>query len=120
VRGEPLVVAGHEGPWFSPPPDVSAAPVGPFRLCLSHTPDNISWARRNGIDLMLSGHVHGGQVRFPVFGSVVVPSKYGRWYDCGAFDEDPTFLYVSRGLSGEHPLRYNCRPEVTLLTLRAP
>jgi predicted MPP superfamily phosphohydrolase len=119
VRGQPLVVVGHEGPWLSPPPDLSDCPVGPFRLCLSHTPDNIAWARRAGIDLMLSGHVHGGQIRFPVIGSMLVPSRYGRRYDCGVFAEGPTLLHVSRGLSGEHPLRYGCRPEVTRITLRS-
>ena len=120
VHGVPLVVVGHEGPWFRPGPDLSAAPAEPFRLCLSHTPDNIAWARRQRVDLMLSGHVHGGQVRVPLFGSILVPSRYGRRYDSGLFDEPPTLLHVNRGLSGEHPLRYNCRPEATLLTLRAP
>jgi predicted MPP superfamily phosphohydrolase len=120
VRGEPMLVIGHEGPWLKPAPDLTKCPEGLFRLCLSHTPDNIQWARRMKIDLMLSGHVHGGQVRLPVFGSMLVPSVYGRRYDCGTFDESPTLLYVSRGLSGEHPLRYLCRPEVTLLTLRCP
>jgi predicted MPP superfamily phosphohydrolase len=118
VRGEPLVVIGHEGPWLKPRPDLSDCPREPFRLCLSHTPDNIRWARREGVDLMLSGHVHGGQVRFPLFGSVLVPSCYGRHYDCGVFEESPTLLHVSRGLSGDFPLRYLCRPEVTKLTLR--
>jgi predicted MPP superfamily phosphohydrolase len=120
VRGEPLVVVGHEGPWLKPAPDLKGCPAGPFRLCLSHTPDNIPWARRAGVDLMLSGHVHGGQVRLPLFGSVLVPSRYGRRYDCGTFEEPPTLLHVSRGLSGQHPLRYGCRPEVTRLILRAP
>ena len=118
VRGEPLVVIGHEGPWLKPAPDLTACPREPFRLCLSHTPDNIRWARRNSVDLMLSGHVHGGQIRFPLFGSVLVPSVYGRRYDCGVFTESPTTLHVSRGLSGDHPVRYLCRPEVTRLTLR--
>ncbi len=119
VRGEPLVVIGHEGPWFTPAPDLSACPPDVFRLCLSHTPDNIAWARRNAIDLVLAGHVHGGQIRFPVVGSVFVPSRYSRKYDCGTFDEPPTLMHVSRGLAGQHPLRFNCRPEVTLLVLRA-
>jgi predicted MPP superfamily phosphohydrolase len=118
VRGEPLVVVGHEGPWFRPGPDLSGCPDGPFRLCLSHTPDNIAWARRQGIDLMLAGHVHGGQVRLPLVGSVLVPSLYGRRFDGGTFQMPPTVLHVSRGLGGEHPLRYNCRPEVTKLVLR--
>jgi predicted MPP superfamily phosphohydrolase len=118
IRGEPLVVIGQEAPWLRPSPDLRDCPTGPFRLCLSHTPDNICWARCHRIDLMLSGHVHGGQIRFPVVGSVLLPSAYGRRYDCGAFAEGPTLLHVSRGLSGQHPLRYGCRPEVTLLTLR--
>jgi predicted MPP superfamily phosphohydrolase len=120
VRGEPMVVVGQEWPWFRPAPDLSGAPRGPFRLCLSHTPDNIRWARREGIDLMLSGHVHGGQIRVPVFGSLLVPSRYGRRYDRGVFAEGPTLLHVSRGLSGDHPLRFLCRPEVTRLILRRP
>jgi predicted MPP superfamily phosphohydrolase len=67
---------------------------------------------------MLSGHNHGGQIRLPVVGSVFVPSLYSRRYDCGTFDEPPTLLQVSRGLSGLHPLRFNCRPEVTRIVLR--
>ena len=120
VRGEPLVVIGHEGPWLRPAPDLKACPQGPFRLCLSHTPDNIRWARRNAIDLMLSGHVHGGQIRFPILGSLLVPSRFGRRYDCGTFEEGPTFLHVSRGIGGENAVRYGCRPEATLLRLRCP
>ncbi|MFO0930554.1 MAG: metallophosphoesterase [Gemmataceae bacterium] len=118
VRGEPLVVIGHEGPWLQPPPDLSGCPTGPFRLLLSHTPDNIAWAKQNAVDLMLSGHVHGGQIRVPVFGSLLLPSVYGRTYDAGTFAEPPTLLHVSRGVSGEHPVRYGCLPEVTLLTLQ--
>src|SRR5262249_6299628 len=83
LRREPMVVIGHEGPWEKPEPDLSQCPTGVFRLCLSHTPDNISWARRHRINLMLSGHNHGGQIRFPVIGSVLVPSCYSRKYDCG-------------------------------------
>jgi len=133
VRGLPMVVIGHEGPWFRPGPDLSNCPPsrpspspprgeggvrGVFRLCLSHTPDNIGWARANNIRLMLSGHNHGGQIRFPIVGSVFVPSLYGRRYDCGPFEEPPTLLHVSRGLSGKQPLRFNCRPEVAKLVLR--
>jgi predicted MPP superfamily phosphohydrolase len=117
VRGLPMVMIGHEGPWFRPAPDLTACPTG-FRLCLSHTPDNIAWARKHAIDVMLSGHVHGGQIRLPLVGSIFVPSWYGRKYDCGTFDEPPTVLHVSRGLAGQHPLRINCRPEVTWLELK--
>jgi uncharacterized protein len=119
VRGQPLIAIGHEGPWFRPEPDLTDCPDGIFRLCLSHTPDNIRWAQSNRIDLMLAGHVHGGQIRFPVLGSVLVPSRYGRRYDCGTFYESPTLMHVSRGLSGKHPIRYLCRPEVTKIVLKA-
>ena len=57
LRGEPLVVIGQEAPWFKPAPDLSRAPSGPFRMCLSHTPDNLPWARANKIDLMLEERV---------------------------------------------------------------
>jgi predicted MPP superfamily phosphohydrolase len=118
VLGRPLVVVGDERPWNRAKLDLTGCPREAFTLCLSHTPDNIAWARAHGVDLMLSGHVHGGQVRLPVIGPVVMPSKYGRWYDEGSFEEPPTVLYVSRGLSGEEPVRYNCPPEATLITLR--
>jgi len=118
VRGEPMIVIGHEGPWLDPLPDLGNCPDKIFRLCLSHTPDNISWARENHIDLMLAGHVHGGQIRIPVLGSVFVPSRYSRRFDCGTFFLDPTIMHVGRGLSGQHPLRFFCKPEVTRIILR--
>jgi predicted MPP superfamily phosphohydrolase len=118
VRGLPMTVIGHEGPWVRPAPDLSDCPADVFRLCLSHTPDNISWAKRHAIDLMLSGHVHGGQVRLPVIGSLLLPSQFGRRYDCGVFLEGPTVLHVSRGLGSKDPMRFLCPPEATLLILR--
>lgn len=118
VRGQPMLVIGHEGPWFTPPPDLSKCPEGIFRLLLSHTPDNIAWAQQHHVGLMLAGHVHGGQVRLPVLGSVFVPSRYSRKYDCGTFYAAPTVMHVGRGLSGQHPLRFFCKPEVTRIVLR--
>lgn len=119
VRGEKLVVVGNERPWGTADADLSGLPSEGFRLCLSHTPDNIAWARKLNVDLLLAGHVHGGQIRLPVIGSIFVPSKYSRRYDCGTFDESPTVMHVGRGLAGQHPLRFLCRPEVTFITLRA-
>lgn len=118
VRGEPMILVGHEGPWFTPIADLSKCPDKIFRLCLSHTPDNLPWARRHHIDLMLAGHVHGGQIRLPVLGSVFVPSRFSRKYDCGTFYEAPTLMHVGRGLAGQHPLRFFCKPEVTWIVLR--
>ncbi len=118
VRGEPLVVVGHEGPWFHPAPDLRDCPAEPFRLCLSHTPDNLAWARRQRMDLVLAGHVHGGQIRLPLLGSVFVPSRHSRHYDCGTFYAPPTIMHVGRGLAGQHPLRFFCKPEVTRIILK--
>ncbi len=117
IRGERCVLIGHEGPWFRPAPDLSRAPTGPFRLCLSHTPDNYYWGQHHGVNLMLCGHVHGGQIRVPVIGSIFVPSVYGRRFDMGVFEDHETVMVVGRGLSGKEPLRFRCHPQVLRLTL---
>jgi len=119
IRGVPCVLIGHEGPWFVPPPDLQAMPSEPFHLGLCHTPDNFYWGQRHGIDLMLCGHVHGGQVRFPFISSIFVPSMYGRRFDMGVFERNGTVMVVGRGLSGKEPLRFRCNPQVIRITLRA-
>lgn len=118
-RDRPLVIGGTERPWMGQHPDFAATDDSTFRLLLSHTPDNFSWAQKNGVDLMLSGHNHGGQIVLPVIGPMYTPSLYGVRYSSGAWHQNGTLLYVSRGISGGHPIRYNCRPEVSLLTLRS-
>lgn len=118
VRGTRIAVIGNEAPWVKPAPDLTGCPEDVFRLCLSHSPDNIYWAQAHAIDLVLAGHVHGGQIRLPVVGPIHVPSRYGRRFACGTFEEPPTVMHVSRGLAGQEPIRFNCRPEVTWLTLR--
>ena len=117
VRGAKLIVMGHEGPWFKEVPDLSNCPSDGFRILLSHTPDNIRWAQRHQVSLMLSGHNHGGQVRLPLFGSIFVPSKFSRRYDMGTFFEPPTLLHVVRGLSGKEPIRFCCNAQVTRIVL---
>ncbi len=117
LRGQPLVIAGTEYPWMGRLPDLSAAPRDAFRLLLSHTPDNAPWAARAGFDLMLAGHNHGGQVRLPVVGPVFMPSRYGRHFDMGAFQIGRTLMHVSRGVSGKHPYRFGCKPELTKIVL---
>ncbi|HEV3021771.1 MAG TPA: metallophosphoesterase, partial [Pirellulales bacterium] len=76
-RGHDLVIGGTERPWMGDHPNFQSAPAaraGAFKLLLSHTPDNLPWARREGVDLMLSGHNHGGQVVLPWIGPVYSPS----------------------------------------------
>lgn len=115
----PLVIGGTERPWMGTHPDYATAPEGAFRLLLSHTPDNLPWARGRDVDLMLSGHTHGGQVVLPVVGPLYCPSRFGVRYAAGPYWKDPTLLYVSRGLSAKHPVRWRCPPELTQLVLKA-
>jgi uncharacterized protein len=120
IRGVPCVFVGHEGPWFAPPPDLTAAPKSTFRFCLSHTPDNFYWGLRHGIGLMLCGHVHGGQIRLPIITSIFVPSMYSRRFDMGVFESAAGVMVVGRGLSGKEPLRIRCNPQVVRITLLSP
>ena len=119
IRGVEAVIVGHEGPWFRPAPDLSDVPKDRFRLCISHTPDNFYWGQANGINLMLCGHVHGGQIRLPIVGSIFVPSRYGRRFDMGTFDEGGTQMVVGRGISGKEAFRFRCNPEVVRVVLRS-
>lgn len=114
------MLAGDETPWIGQQPDLANSAQSLFRILLSHTPDNIAWALNNQVDLMISGHTHGGQIRLPVLGPIHCPSRYGLQFSAGEFWLDPTLLHVSRGLSGREPIRYGCRPELTRLILRAP
>jgi hypothetical protein len=113
-----VVLCGDETPWMGKHPDLSSIADDAFRILLSHTPDNIHWAREQRIDVMLSGHTHGGQIRLPLLGPVYSPSRYGVRFSAGEFWLKPTLLHVSRGISGREPIRYGCPPEITKLVLR--
>lgn len=87
-------------------------------LAVSHHPDIIDIIRSRRIDLLLCGHTHGGQIRFPFFGAVVVPSRHEAEYAAGFHRVGPVLMYVSRGIGAIPPLRILCRPEVATFTLR--
>lgn len=121
LRGIQSMLIGNEYPWFGrPPAEAMIDDEADFRLLLSHSPDQFGWARRHGIDLMLAGHTHGGQGRLPLAGPLLSPSFYGSRYASGDFFRQPTTMHVSRGLAGTHLIRFRCRPELSLLTLRSP
>ena len=117
VRGERCIIVGHEGPWFLPAPNLADAPAEPFRICVSHSPDNFYWGIREKIGLMLCGHVHGGGIRLPIIGPIFLPSRYGRRFDMGVFQQEDTVMVISRGLSGKEPLRLRCHPQIIRLKL---
>lgn len=116
-----LWLAGNELPWFSGAESLPARPKcgeGEFRILLSHSPDQFRWAQTHQFDLMLAGHTHGGQIRFPLIGPVIAPSAYGVRFASGTFRLGSLLMHVSRGLSGDDPIRINCPPELGLITLR--
>lgn len=124
IRDYPVVLAGNELPWHPPAADMATLDTNsydepPFKLLVAHTPDQLGWAQKYGFQLMLAGHNHGGQIRLPLVGAVVSPSRHGTRYSGGVFYAKPTLLHVSRGISGTSPLRFNCLPEITQLVLRA-
>jgi predicted MPP superfamily phosphohydrolase len=113
-----IVIGGSEVPWMGENPDFSTTSQAAFRILLSHGPDNFEWAQKNSVNLMLSGHNHGGQVVLPIIGPVYAPSWNGVKFASGDFFSEPTLLHVSRGLGARHPLRINCRPEIATLVLK--
>jgi uncharacterized protein len=113
-----IAIGGTSAPW-GPAIDPRAMPPADLRILLSHSPDRFYKARDWGIDLMFSGHNHGGQIRLPFIGAVFVPSLYSRRFDRGFFRARRTLLYVNEGIAGMHPVRYGCYPEISRFVLRA-
>ncbi len=94
-------------------------PENEAAILLAHEPDFADVASATGrFDLQLSGHSHGGQVRFPVLGKAILP-PFSQRYVRGLHEVGGMLLYVNRGLGTVHArLRFGCRPEITTLTLR--
>ena len=88
-------------------------------ILLAHEPDFADEAARHPIDLQLSGHSHGGQVRLPGLGALLTP-YLGRKYPMGLYRVGALTVYTNRGIGMIRPaIRFNCPPEVTLFTLRS-
>jgi len=92
-----------------------------FTVLLSHRPELFDTYVSNGVDLVLSGHAHGGQFRLPFVGSLVAPNQ-GLFpeFDAGLYTEGNTNMLVSRGVGNSIlPFRINNPPEVILVVLRS-
>ena len=116
-NGCEISVAGSEHPWAGERPacDGNVMRRAALRVLLSHAPHEVRWARRNAFDLVLAGHLHGGQIRLPLMGPII-----GGRLASGLFDLPPTVLHVGRGLGELAPLRFGgCRPEIVNLVLRS-
>jgi uncharacterized protein len=123
INGQPILLTGNERPWIrdeaSPAACGFAGDSHPLRIALSHSPDQLLWARSQTVDLLFAGHTHGGQIRIPPLGAIFSPSLWGVKHISGIYHLPPTIMHVTRGLSGCTPIRWLCPPEVARLTLRA-
>ena len=99
--------------WLSMPID---EPI----VALSHNPDVFSWIPAR-VSLTLASHTHGGQVRLPLLGSLVVPSSFGQRFVRGHIVEDGRHLFVNTGLGTSIiPVRWSVPPEISIVILRSP
>jgi predicted MPP superfamily phosphohydrolase len=116
-----LYLAGLDDGW-SGAPDLPAAladaPDGAPVVLMAHEPDLADDFSLDGrVSLQVSGHSHGGQIRTPVRGAFVKP--YLSWkYDMGLYNVNDMWLYTNRGIGTTNvPMRVNCPPEITQITL---
>jgi hypothetical protein len=93
-------------------------PVDPNRknIVLMHYPAWVKCLNGQKVDLMLAGHSHGGQVRVPFYGPLIVPFSVDQ-YSMGLYQTDCGPLYVNPGIGyiGSFNFRFNCRPEITVI-----
>jgi predicted MPP superfamily phosphohydrolase len=118
IRGHVLNLAGISD-YNAGPHVVGGAmlgiPADERALCFTHSPDVFPELPRT-CALTLAGHTHGGQVKLPFFGRLIVPSRYGQRYAAGLVEEDGKQLFVSSGIGTSIiPIRVGVRPEVSIL-----
>jgi hypothetical protein len=90
-----------------------------FRIALVHSAEVADYAAATGYALYLSGHTHGGQICLPRGRPIVTRLRRCRHARTGTWSEGKMIGYTSCGLGvGDVPLRFNCRGEVTVITLR--
>lgn len=122
-RFGPLVVGGLDDDYTGHadvPATVAAMDrLGAAQVLLSHSPDPFPDAPRSL--LVLAGHTHCGQLRFPVIGTPATMSRYGDRYACGLKREDGKVLVTTAGLgTSVLPFRFGTRPEIWLIEIRSP
>ena len=98
---------------------LDGAPADVPVVLLCHEPDLADQYSLDGrVSLQLSGHTHGGQIRLPGIGALILP-YLGRKYDFGLYKVNHMLLYTNRGIGViSEPVRYNCPPEITQFTLQ--
>jgi predicted MPP superfamily phosphohydrolase len=92
-------------------------PMDACRIVLAHNPDTADTDYTTRVDLLISGHTHGGQVRIPFIGAPFLPVK-NKAYTSGFVKSRKTGIFISRGIGwAAFPLRFNCFPEIAILNL---
>ena len=88
------------------------------KIMITHNPDEIQQISEHGIDFVMVGHTHGGQIYLPFIGPLMNPPIYGRKYLSGMFKIGRTQMYVNRGI-GTYilPIRFCARPEISVFEL---
>ena len=91
-----------------------------FKILLSHRPELFNLYKDYDIDLVFSGHAHGGQIRMPFIGGLFAPDQgFFPEYTNGSYQENDTTMFVSRGLGNSvFPLRVFNNPEIVVVTLK--
>lgn len=122
ARGTTLWIAGLADLWTRRQEiaeTIAMVPEGKPVIALTHNPD-IFPKLPERVPLLIAGHTHGGQVRFPLIGSVVEVSDYGERYGMGHVFENNHHLFVTTGIGTSIvPVRFGVPPEIVLLTIKA-
>jgi hypothetical protein len=120
LRGHAVRLVGLGDLWagdFQPARAFAAAPADDTpTLVLAHNPDARGELAPYRWDLMLCGHTHGGQVKLPWIGPLVLPIRDRRFAE-GLCRWEGRWIYVTRGVGNLWGVRFNCPPEITLLTV---
>lgn len=120
--GQHLAICGVDDPHYYQCHNLDKAlgevPDTAFSILLAHSPEIINSLDHHDIDLCLSGHTHGGQICLPLIGPVFTHCPVPRQFISGRWRYNDTCGYTSCGAgSSGIPLRFNCRPEVLVITL---
>jgi predicted MPP superfamily phosphohydrolase len=123
-RGNDSIVIAGAGDFWCDTPGIDEAldgiPENAFRIVIAHNPDTADGIHRSRVDLYVSGHTHGGQVKIPCTDNTFLIPVRNKKYDAGLKkNRKNEMIYISKGVGWSvQPLRINCFPEITLIELR--
>jgi uncharacterized protein len=98
---------------------IAKAPEGATMIALTHNPDVFPHLPQS-VPLLVAAHTHGGQVNFPLIGTPIVPSRFGRKYTAGHVFENGHHMFVTTGIGTSIlPVRFRVTPEIVILTIKS-